>query len=911
MSRHPLRLFAALALVALTAPGALANGQGSYEQVASFGDNPGGLKMYLYTPTTLAANPGVVFALHGCTSSAADYRSAGWEELADEHGFYVVYPQTTSSNNPAMCFNWAGDWGNFAPIERGQDENRSIVSMAEHMESLGVDGGRIYATGHSSGAAMVVVLLATWPDVFAAGATIGGIPYKCPGSYGEVFNCMSPGKNLEAAVWGQRAKSGYPDYAGPYPPLQVWHGTSDTIVAPMNRGELVEQWTALHGADATADVEEHIGSATRTVFRDGNGDIAVESYLVEGQPHVVFVDPDQGCGKTGTYFKDANICSTKIIADFFDLTGATDPGPGPGEDVAGPDVDAGGTTDTASPDTQAPPADTQTPPADTQAPPADTQAPPADTGSRPDTSSPNTNVGNTDTSTGGDTGLSIPLPDGGHTCQETQPVASLGCSGASALDLGLALAGLALVLHLRRRRAAAAAAVVLLSAGGCDIGVGGATHAGTCEPDEDTSGVLVPGDTSSNGGGNAACTAAVQARLSEVQGQLGGYSIEDAQEMRGAGNQRLEADYAGKYRDDLGAHPGCQPRASYGPSSSEPFSTDNGAPGTPGQPAAIPGYPCAAKEYTQTREDTSKAIVILFHGNSSGVTAWEPYYNGTLAGTEQSNLGGFNFMVDTQAREQLAGRLVAAGHRVIGFDARTDLVATLDDWDSASETGNPFMNTDHGWTVPMAQRLILAVMQQNPTRKVSLVGHSLGVTVIRDALRRLYVSYKRGDAGALNPFAHLEDVVLLSGANHGVSTGPLCNVFPHMRGKVCCEMGDRAAYVETYFHKPLNGPRDVWATPCADGSFAFGAWDQCEGNVVTYTTVTMVDIEAGEYQDEFVSEESSRIDLEGCVDNALIGLSDHDSSGYFFTGRPGFLASHFGSARSEAGLQLVVAKLAD
>jgi len=414
----------------------------------------------------------------------------------------------------------------------------------------------------------------------------------------------------------------------------------------------------------------------------------------------------------------------------------------------------------------------------------------------------------------------------------------------------------------------------------------------------------------------AACSAAIAAKEAAVASEIANYSSADAPEMVAAagGDQHKEADYAGKYRDDLANHPACAARSAYG-KNVEPYVQDNEADvpaGVPADSTNLPGYPCAAKIYTQANPDTTKPVVILVHGNSSSVTSFEEYSKAALAGTTIANVAGFTFDVDTTLRKQLATRLLEEGYEVIGFDARVDKVATLTDWDSASATGNPFMNIDHGWAVPMLESLVEATLAKYPGRKISLVGHSLGVTVIRDALRRLYNAHVADATNVANPFAHIQDVVLLSGANHGVSNGQLlCDNFPHMKGTVGCEMGDRAAFTATYFSKPLNGPSDLFATPCADGSYAFGERDQCEGNVVQYTTVTMKDIADGSLQDEFVSEASSALDLAPCVSNALIELSDYDSSGYFFTGAPGFFANHFGTIRSDAGIALVLEKLAD
>lgn len=463
-------------------------------------------------------------------------------------------------------------------------------------------------------------------------------------------------------------------------------------------------------------------------------------------------------------------------------------------------------------------------------------------------------------------------------------------------------------------------AVIALLSGAIGCGDDDVTPTVDGGPREDTGMVEMDADVPDGPGTDAmvedprvvACRATLAARATAVAGELP-FSADDASEMvREGGNQALEADYAGHYRDDLATHPGCVPRDAYD-GNVEFLITDNEATVAPGAPASIAGYPCAAKEYTQAAEDTDKPIVILVHGNSASVSTFEEYGNAARAGSTITQAGsGFSFTVDETTREQLATRLVEEGYRVIAFDARTDLVASLDDFDADSGTGNAFRNIDHGWAVPMLQALVRAVMVENPTRKVSLVGHSLGVTVIRDALRRLYLEHREGEAGAVNPFAQTQDVILLSGANHGVNAGQLlCDTFDHMRGTVGCEMGDRTAFAPTYFTRPLNGPSDYFGAPCADGSFAYGMSDQCDGNAVHYTTVTMRDIAEGMLQDEFISEASSQIDLESCVDNELIELSDYDASGYFFSSLPGLFANHFGSVRSDAGIALVLEKLAD
>ncbi|REG32337.1 alpha/beta hydrolase family protein DUF900 [Archangium gephyra] len=433
--------------------------------------------------------------------------------------------------------------------------------------------------------------------------------------------------------------------------------------------------------------------------------------------------------------------------------------------------------------------------------------------------------------------------------------------------------------------------------------------------------------------GPEACRRGISAKLEELRAQgvdVESWSFADAPEMADPGLTERQSpstylQYDGRYRP-LSNHPGCSTDNLYydkaNTSGTTPFLDGNNdgrwtGPGPFGGPnvatghidgdvARIPGFPCAAKEYTQTFEDTSKPIVILVHGVSTRPHAWEKFLlpPGTAINSAFERV---NFPPDTEARDQLAERLIAAHYRVLAVDFRTDLVASVDPTTN-STTENAAGNVDHGWSTPILQSLVKAVMKNNPTRQVALVGHSVGVTVVRDALRRLYVEHVKGEPGAINPFPRLSHVILGSGHNHGVSTydspSTLCRDNRTMRGAVVCEMGSRASYVQTYFHRPLNGPKDLFATPCADGDFAFGRTGQCGGNVVKYYTLAMTDITPGtNYQDFYASESTARLDMPGCVVNALTTLNDYDTSGYF---NKGFIANHYGSVRSEAGLARIL-----
>ena len=141
---------------------------------------------------------------------------------------------------------WAGEYGDTANLVRGQGENQSIVSMVDSaLAAHGGDPAKVYAVGFSAGAAMTAVLAATWPDRFAAVSIMAGLPYRCATSVNGAYSCQSPGVSKTAPAWGDLVRG---SRSGPYPRVQIWHGTSDTTVVPMNQGELVKQWTNAHGA---------------------------------------------------------------------------------------------------------------------------------------------------------------------------------------------------------------------------------------------------------------------------------------------------------------------------------------------------------------------------------------------------------------------------------------------------------------------------------------------------------------------------------------------------------------------------------------------------------------------------------------------------------------------------------------
>lgn len=288
-------------------------------EVADFGPNPGNLRMLSYVPDDLPAAPALVVVLHGCRQDATGYDiGSGWSELATQQGFVLCLPEQRRSNNPNNCFNWfqAGD------IERGQGEAASIAAMVGHLvQQHGIDRKRIFVTGLSAGGAMTSVMLATYPELFAAGAVIAGLPYKCAISVQAAFESMSGGDSRSPEQAAESVRQASP-HRGPWPRLSVWHGTADHTVTHGNAAGLTSQWAQLFDVDAAPAREEVVSGQTHRVWTDAKGAEVIEEYVIAGLGHGTPLEagPDEGqYGAPGPYLLEAGISSTYLIAQFWGL----------------------------------------------------------------------------------------------------------------------------------------------------------------------------------------------------------------------------------------------------------------------------------------------------------------------------------------------------------------------------------------------------------------------------------------------------------------------------------------------------------------------------------------------------------------------------------------------------------------
>ena len=302
-----------------------------------FGSNPGNLRMFSYVPTDLAPGAPLIVVLHGCKQRAVTFaRDAGWLALADRSRLALLLPEQKGlpsylydvylppgvmalwgANNQNACFNW------FQPDDTARDrgEALSIRQMIDAMlERYSVDRSRVYVIGFSAGGAMTAAMLAAYPERFAGGAIIAGVPYGCADTVTLALQCMNPGIDQAPAEWRRRVRKAAAERR--IPPVSIWHGTADSRVVLRNWQELVEQWTAVHGIPARPMRGERKGSVTHTFYTDGAGSVRVESVLVEGLAHAfpIRIGGASSCGQPGDFVVAAEVCAATEIARFWGLS---------------------------------------------------------------------------------------------------------------------------------------------------------------------------------------------------------------------------------------------------------------------------------------------------------------------------------------------------------------------------------------------------------------------------------------------------------------------------------------------------------------------------------------------------------------------------------------------------------------
>jgi poly(hydroxyalkanoate) depolymerase family esterase len=239
-----------------------------------FGNEAGSRTYNLFVPSAHGERPlPLVVMLHGCSQSARDFAiGTRMDELAEEHGFLVAYPDQPRSANLAKSWNWFRD----GDQRRGQGEPSILAGLTRQVVGdFHTDPARIYVAGLSAGGAAAAILALAYPDLYAAVGIHSGLASGSAGSVAQAYSAMHRG-----ALFGLRQAT------QPVPTI-VFHGDRDRTVAHINGDQAIAQ--ARPDVELVTSVIEGCSNSgmayTQTVLTQPDGRWTSEHWVLHGAGH--------------------------------------------------------------------------------------------------------------------------------------------------------------------------------------------------------------------------------------------------------------------------------------------------------------------------------------------------------------------------------------------------------------------------------------------------------------------------------------------------------------------------------------------------------------------------------------------------------------------------------------------------
>jgi poly(hydroxyalkanoate) depolymerase family esterase len=236
-------------------------------------------KTYLPARDEGQARPLVVM-LHGCKQNPDDFAAGTrMNELADEMGFIVAYPEQACAANASRCWNW------FQAADQQRDDGEpSLIAgiTRDVIARYNADPRRVYVAGLSAGGAMAAIMGHTYSDLYAAIGIHSGLAYAAA-------------RDVPSALAAMRGRSFRSDPRCAESTFQavptiVFHGDLDTTVHSSNGAQVIAQATPagddlVTAAVAPQSVEKGEESGRRYTRTVSAGKLALEHWLVHGAGH--------------------------------------------------------------------------------------------------------------------------------------------------------------------------------------------------------------------------------------------------------------------------------------------------------------------------------------------------------------------------------------------------------------------------------------------------------------------------------------------------------------------------------------------------------------------------------------------------------------------------------------------------
>jgi len=270
----------------------------------------------LHVPENLTENAPLLFVLHGMSMTSDWTYGRGFNELADQNGFVVVYPQGLEKTIYLTDFLGLRDlaWIAVTSIVRWNAENEDdrynggsdvdfLSQLARQLQQkYRLNPAQTFVSGFSNGGYMSYTLMCQAGDTFRGAGIVAGL------MDGVIVDSCAP--------------------SGPQPLIHL-HGTADSMVPIQGRGtkekgnlptppahDTVKYFAKLNNAtkEETVKVSEN---TTAYIYRPEGEGAEARFYRIKGFIHYWPGTPYVGKTKDKQMQDNSGISATEIIWEFF------------------------------------------------------------------------------------------------------------------------------------------------------------------------------------------------------------------------------------------------------------------------------------------------------------------------------------------------------------------------------------------------------------------------------------------------------------------------------------------------------------------------------------------------------------------------------------------------------------------
>lgn len=201
------------------------------------------LSYTLFVPSQPAAQPALFVALHGCFQENTAFADGiRLNEIAEQRGFYVLYPNQSYINNAWKCWNW------FIPDnqQRGPGELGWMAEVTKRLiVSKKIDSDKVYVVGLSAGSAMAADLIGCYSEIYHGALLHSGLEFGAAQNEIEAHNVMKTGPSRSTDDAAELAFNCSPHHPHPLKVI-IFHGEKDPSVDIINSKRTRDQFIGVN-----------------------------------------------------------------------------------------------------------------------------------------------------------------------------------------------------------------------------------------------------------------------------------------------------------------------------------------------------------------------------------------------------------------------------------------------------------------------------------------------------------------------------------------------------------------------------------------------------------------------------------------------------------------------------------------